>query len=350
MKSRERKQHIISYVQQHQKAGPADIVLFVQKELQQDVNRVTVSRYLSQLVKEGALIKEGKGPSTTYTVSPAHVVNTPIDVNEYFAVAQDDRPARTSFNFDIFGYLHEPLFTEEEHKKLSALHQKFQSKIQNIESETLREKEFERIMIEFSWKSSQIEGNTYSLLDTEVLLKEHRAAAGKTAKETQMILNHKEVFQFIREHAGEFSVLSRKGIEEVHRILIQKLGIRTGFRNRAVGITGTNYRPLGIPAQIEEAMAGMIVLINEKDNFFEKALITLALIAYIQPFEDGNKRVGRTVSNAILLAHDSVPLSYRAVDEVEYKKAKLLFYEIQNLSYLKKLFIEQFTFSVEQYF
>ncbi len=94
----------------------------------------------------------------------------------------------------------------------------------------------------------------------------------------------------------------------------------------------------------------MCALINETDNVFEKALLALVLISYIQPFVDGNKRTARIVSNAILLQHEHCPISFRTVDSVEYKKAMLLFYEQNNITPFKKVFIDQFEFAVNTYF
>ena len=94
----------------------------------------------------------------------------------------------------------------------------------------------------------------------------------------------------------------------------------------------------------------MCHLVNKSKNVFEKAVLAMLLIAYIQPFVDGNKRTSRMIGNAILLANNACPLSYRNINEIEYKKAVLLFYEQNNLSYFKKLFIEQYEFVVENYF
>jgi Fic family protein len=90
--------------------------------------------------------------------------------------------------------------------------------------------------------------------------------------------------------------------------------------------------------------------INKQKNPFVKTLIAMLVIAYIQPFEDGNKRTSRIIGNAILIAHDACPLSFRSIDELEYKKAILLFYEQNNFSYFKELFIKQFEFAVKNYF
>jgi Fic family protein len=94
----------------------------------------------------------------------------------------------------------------------------------------------------------------------------------------------------------------------------------------------------------------MCVLINSKENIFEKALLTLVLISYIQPFMDGNKRTARIVSNAILINYNYCPISFRTVDSIEYKKAMLLFYEQNNISSMKEIFITQFEFAVNTYF
>lgn len=93
-----------------------------------------------------------------------------------------------------------------------------------------------------------------------------------------------------------------------------------------------------------------ILEILDKKNSFAKAVMLMILIAYAQPFEDGNKRTSRLIGNAILLAHDICPLSYRSVDEIEYKKAVIIFYERNNINYFKRLFIEQFEFVVKNYF
>ena len=205
-------------------------------------------------------------------------------------------------------------------------------------------------MIEFSWKSSAIEGNTYSLLGTEALIKNNVIGKGKTKEETQMILNHKDAFNEAIQNRERFIKLRSADIEYVHSVLTKKLGITKNIRNKGVGVIGTKYRPLDNEAQIREMMQKMVNLINKKASFFEKALLVSILIAYIQIFEDGNKRTSRMISNAILLAHNSIPLSYRIVDVEEYKKAVILFYEINNISYFKRIFVEQFEDAVNNYF
>jgi Fic family protein len=132
--------------------------------------------------------------------------------------------------------------------------------------------------------------------------------------------------------------------------VILKVDINRNIRNRRVGITGTNYKPLESEFQIKEALVEMCNLIQSKTNIFEKSLLALLLILYIQPFSDGNKRTARIVSNAILMHHQYCPISFRTIDSIEYKKAMLVFYEQTNINPFKKVFIEQFEFAVNTYF
>ena len=208
----------------------------------------------------------------------------------------------------------------------------------------------ERLAIDLSWKSSQIEGNTYSLLETEQLLKEKKTASGKSKDEAVMLLNHKEAIDFIVENPDYLKELTVARIENIHGILVKELNVDRNIRRRRVGITGTNYMPLDNEFQIREALEDVCNLVNSRDNIFEKALISLFYISYIQPFNDENKRTARIVSNAQLIGAGYCPISFRTVDSIEYKKAMLLFYEQNNITAFKKIFIEQFEFAVNNYF
>ena len=212
-------------------------------------------------------------------------------------------------------------------------------------------KEMERLGVDLSWKSSQIEGNTYSLLETERLLKDKQTASGKTKEEAIMLLNHKDALDFVLDVPDYLKELSVHRIENFHSILTKELEVdRMKIRHRRVGITGTNYRPLDNEFQIREALEDTCTLVNGKDNVFEKALLTLVLLSYIQAFVDGNKRTARITSNAVLIANGYCPISFRTVDSIDYKKAMLMFYEQNNIAAFKKIFIEQFLFAVKTYF
>ena len=192
--------------------------------------------------------------------------------------------------------------------------------------------------------------NTYSLLETERLLKEKKTASGKTKEEAIMLLNHKEALDFILDKPGYLHEISLGRIMEIHALLTQKLGVGQAIRHHRVGITGTNYQPLDNEFQIREALEDTCRLVNAKENVFEKALLTLVLLSYIQAFTDGNKRAARIMSNGILIAYGYCPISFRSVDSIDYKKAMLIFYEQNNIASFKQIFIEQFLFAVKTYF
>jgi Fic family protein len=315
------------------------------------ISYATVKRILSTLVAEKLAVTKGRGKGTKYIISPVYELLYPIDIIKYYEKEIDERDIKKEFNFNLLREtLHDvSVFTTTEQDVLLELQAKFQHNIQQL-SKAEYHKEMERLAIDLSWKSSQIEGNTYSLLETERLLKERETASGKTKEEASMLLNHKEAIDFIVENPNYLNPLTVSKTENIHGILIKDLAIQKNLRNRRVGISGTNYRPLDNEFQIKEAMHDMCTLINKKENVFEKALLALILVSYIQPFMDGNKRTARIISNALLIHYKYCPISFRTVDAVEYKKAMLLFYEQNNISAFKKIFINQFDFAVNTYF
>lgn len=312
-------------------------------------SRITIIRDLNLLTKLGWVIQSGSGNYVKYSVSPEKELLVPANVEEYFLKDADSRKVKyLNYNFDLINNLKD-IFTQDEIDIFENGKQKLLSKFSSLDK-TLLKKELERFTIELSWKSSQIEGNTYSLLDTEELIKNKKEAKGHSKEEAIMIINHKAAFDIILENRKSFKEISIMEIRSIHTRLSKGLGIKTGIRESGVGITGTKYVPLDNKWQIEEAVSKLIKQVKKSKNVAEKALIFLAMISYIQPFVDGNKRTSRMVSNAILLANGYFPLSYRSVDEVEYKKAMILLYEQNNISYLKKIFIEQQKFAIEKYF
>lgn len=311
----------------------------------------TLKRHIAALVKNEDVIVEGKARATRYRLSGQAHLLIPLNLDTYFAQDIDERKVQTSFNFEL---IREQLpkvnlFTDEEKIRLQELQNVFR---QHVEEMTQNEynKEMERLGIDLSWKSSQIEGNTYSLIETERLLRESKTADGKTQEEATMLLNHKYALRFILDNPDYLQELTVSHIEDIHSLLTQGLSVDKGVRHRRVGVTGTNYRPLDNEFQIREAMHDTCDLINSKEDVFEKALLALVLLSYIQAFSDGNKRTARITSNAILIANGYCPLSFRSVDSIDYKKAMLIFYEQNNLYAFKQIFIEQFEFAVREYF
>lgn len=311
----------------------------------------TMKRLLSAAVKEGNIETAGRGPATKYKLTPQAHVTMPLDLATYFDKAIDEREVQESFNFDLIRNVlpKVEIFTKEELEVLNAAQMEFKKNTEGM-TELEYRKEMERLGVDLSWKSSQIEGNTYSLLETERLLKDKQTASGKTKEEAIMLLNHKDALDFVLDIPDYLKELSVHRIEDIHSILTKELEVDRNIRHRRVGITGTNYRPLDNEFQIREALEDTCTLVNGKDNVFEKALLTLVLLSYIQAFVDGNKRTARITSNAILIANGYCPISFRTVDSIDYKKAMLMFYEQNNIAAFKKIFIEQFLFAVKTYF
>lgn len=321
------------------------------EEITIDKSYATLKRVLSYLVSEKYVEKKGKGKGTKYFISKIYELIKPIDIDKYYEDEIDERVINETFSLSVLSEIlpYYSVFTEEESDKLNQLQNIYLKNINEL-TESEYKKELERLAIDLSWKSSQIEGNTYSLLETEKLLKERETAAGKTKEEAIMLLNHKDALDFILENTDYLSPISVSKIEDIHSLLMKELNVDRNIRKRRVGISGTNYKPLDNEFQILEALKSTCNIINSKENVFEKALLILVLISYIQPFMDGNKRTARIVSNAILIDNGFCPLSFRTVDSLDYKKAMLLFYEQNNISSFKKIFIEQFEFAVNTYF
>ena len=311
----------------------------------------TLKRMIAAGIKAGDIVAEGKARATRYRLSPQAQLLMPLNLDTYFTLEVDERQVQSSYNFELInGLLAETrLFSDKEQSHLDALQDEFRQHVSELTDNEYR-KEMERLGIDLSWKSSQIEGNTYTLLETERLLRESKTAEGKTREEAVMLLNHKDALSFVLDNPDYLKELTVSHIEDIHQLLTKELSIDKGLRRHRVGITGTNYHPLDNEFQIREAMRDACELINSKFNIFEKALLTLVLLSYIQPFSDGNKRTARITSNAILIANVYCPLSFRSVDSIDYKKAMLIFYEQNNLYAFKQIFMEQFEFAVKEYF
>lgn len=319
--------------------------------LSSHVSDRTLMRMLSDAIAKGDVEVVGRGPATRYRLTPQAHVTMDINIDTYFEKDVDERQVQQMFNFELINEMLPKvnLFTPDELQKLNDAQNLFRQHLSEM-SEIEYRKEMERLGIDLSWKSSQIEGNTYSLLETERLLKEKQTAKGKTKEEAIMLLNHKDALDFILDVPDYLKDLSVPRIEEIHSLLTKELGIERNIRHRRVGITGTNYMPLDNEFQIREALEDSVKLINGKENIFEKALLALVLLSYIQAFTDGNKRTARIISNGILIANGYCPISFRTVDSIDYKKAMLMFYEQNNIVAFKRIFIDQFLFAVKTYF
>ena len=309
---------------------------------------VTVKRQLSQLKKEGYLVQSGAGRSIKYNLSKKGILLKPFNINEYLDLSPDERLQNNNFQFDVLEPPFISLFTDSELSMLENATKRYRLNAKNSTQE-VHKKELMRFIIEFSWKSSKIEGNTYDLISTERLILYGEKSQKNTEFETQMILNQKNALEFIIKNMEIWTNPKISSLEMLHSYVGDILGIAKNLRKTLVGITGTNYRPLESEFQIRDALQLLFKYISSTENIYEKALLCVLGVSYIQPFIDGNKRTSRLLSNAILLSENYAPLSYRSVDEREYKEACLVFYEQNSLEPFKKIFIDQYIFSANNY-
>ncbi len=344
----QRQQEILEFIRKNEIAGNLAIQSFIAKKIG-GISRITIVRDLDALIEAGFVKKQGKGRGVIYMEAVKNELFKFIDSDAYFQKGPDERDVSfPRFNFNIFNLFAE-IFSKEEIKNFEKINLSYQKRIKIISFQELK-KEWERLTIELSWKSSRIEGNTYSLIDTEILIKENKEAGGHKKEEAIMILNHKKALDYIFLNPQRFKKLNIHEIENLHSLIVKDLLVETGLRKKSVGIIGTKYRPLDNYYQVREAMGKMIKIINNVKDPFSKALTAILLISYIQPFEDGNKRTARLLANALLFANSACPLSYRSIDEADYKKAIIIFYEQMSARFFKELFVEQFKFAVENYF
>lgn len=309
---------------------------------------VTVKRQLSALLKAGYLEQSGAGRSVKYTLSKKGWLLKPVDMQQYLKQDPDVRLQATHFQFDVLEPPYTSLLTPNELAHLEVATTRFRDNAKLSDS-AAHKKELMRFIVEFSWKTSQIEGNTYDLISTERLLLFGEKSPTNTEFEAQMILNQKEALEFILDNEELWANPKISSLEALHSLVGKNLDISRNLRKTIVGITGTNYRPLESEFQIREALELLFATITKSNNVYEKALWAVLGLSYIQPFVDGNKRTSRLLANAMLLAENHSPISYRSVDDRTYKEACLVFYEQNSMAPFKELFIDQYVFAANNY-
>ncbi|MCY3810698.1 MAG: Fic family protein [Gammaproteobacteria bacterium] len=199
-----------------------------------------------------------------------------------------------------------------------------------------------RLLIDLSWNSSRLEGNTYSLLETERLLELGEAAEGKDAREAQMILNHKAAIELLVDQADEVG-FNRYTILNLHALLADNLLAdpqATGrLRHIPFGVDGTVYHPLEVPQLIEECFDQILDTATAITDPFEQAFFAHVHLAYLQGFEDVNKRVSRLAANIPLIRGNLCPLSFVDVPERAYIDGVLAVYELNRVELLRDVFV-----------
>ena len=306
--------------------------------------RRTLQRRLALLVKQKRLTIEGRGRGRRYKVSPIGVEVHPSAANlrveghaprveVYVPISPESeeikhavrRPihARSPVGYNrqfLDDYLPNGTFYLSADTRRSLL-EMGRSPDEPRPAGTYARKILDRLLIDLSWNSSRLEGNTYSLLETERLLELGEAAEGKDAFEAQMILNHKAAIELLVEQATEVG-FNRYTILNLHALLSDNLLADPQacgrVRSIAVGIGGTVYRPLEVPQLIDECFQQILDTAAAITDPFEQAFFAMVHLPYLQPFEDVNKRVARLVANLPFIRENLSPLSFVDVPERAY--------------------------------
>lgn len=326
--------------------------------------RRSVQRWLALLVGQGRLVPIGAGrgrryrvaaPAApgTYEAAPAFVAEPPpaeFDPIRLSRAAQQTkklvgrpfiqrRPVGYDFAF-LDGYRpNESAYLPAAlRKKLFALGR---TTGEALPAGTHLRKVMDRLIIDLSWNSSRLEGNTYSLLETQRLLEAGEAAPGKATHETQMILNHKAAIELLADHAAEIG-FNRYTLCNLHALLSENLLPESAaggrLRAHAVGIGGSVFHPLENPPLIEEYFDQFLATAAAIKDPFEQAFFAMVQLPYLQPFEDVNKRVSRLAANVPLVQHNLGPLSFVDVPQSDYTHAILGVYELKRVDYLRDVF------------
>lgn len=316
--------------------------------------RRSIQRWLTSLVTQGRIERTGRGPAARYAAMlrvSSRVQETPLlevplrvtsqELVQFLRKPRSERPRSDYDRGFLASYIPNQTWYlgEGVRRHLRKVGDTGES---DRPAGTFGRQVLSRLLIDFSWASSRLEGNTYSLLDTRRLIEEGERAAGKNSSEAQMILNHKAAIELLVEDidAAGFDMFT---FLNLHGVLSDNLlpdpDWSGRLRQRAVEIGGSNYRPSAVPQLIEEAFREFLEKAAAISDPYEQAFFTLVHVPYLQPFEDVNKRVSRVGANLPLLKRNLCPLTFVGVPEASYVDAILTLYETKRTDVLEDVFV-----------
>ncbi|MDZ7790412.1 MAG: Fic family protein [Xanthomonadales bacterium] len=354
--------------------GTAVSIDDIASALQSDMPRRTLQRRVAALIEQGRLVQEGRARASRYRVSERKGKVIDVDVVEglvfrdeveaQLPISDEGRAIRQIVRGPIqhrqpVGYSREFLDQYRPNHSFylsEALRQRlFQSGRSTGEGQpagTYARHIWNRLLIDLSWNSSRLEGNTYSLLETERLLELGEAAEGKKAEEAQMILNHKAAIGLLVEQAEEIG-FNRYTIQNLHALLADNLLADPQavgrLRHIPVSIDGTVYHPLEVPQMIEECFDQILDTASAINDPFEQAFFVTVHLPYLQPFEDVNKRVSRLAANVPMIRQNLSPLSFVDVPVRTYVDGLLGVYELNRVELLRDVFVWAYERSCARY-
>ena len=334
-------QAIIDYIAAHPGARREDI----RRQAVPEVSETTVWRALKRLVDEGNLEVSGKGPATGYSIAGAAAIRA-------YLQQPYNRRRPTSYKKEFLDrYIPNKTFYFAEADR----HQMRKAGTPTalpLPAGTYARRILERLLVDLSWASSRMEGNTYNLLETERLIRFGQEASGKDRKEAVMILNHKEAIQYIVEHLVDITI-SRPDLLNIHALLADGLladpAMAGRLRRMPVNIARSSFMPLGDKFAIEEEFDILIEKAAAINDPFEQSFFLLVHIPYLQAFDDINKRTSRIASNIPLLKADLSPMSFLTMNDSAYIDGLIGIYELNNVSLLREAYIDAYMTSAENY-
>lgn len=317
----------------------------IHRGVARDVSETTVWRVLKRLVEEGRLEVSGKGRATGYRIAGAAVVRahltTPYNRRLPVSYRQDFLDAYVPGKTWYLPDSDRARLLEAGRPQGGAL-----------PAGTYARRILEQLLVDLSWASSRMEGNTYDILQTERLIRFGEEAAGKDRKEALMILNHKEAIQYVVDNLDEIG-LRRPDLFALHALLSDGLladpAMSGRLRALPVGISHSSYRPLDDPILIAEEFDILLQKAAQITDPFEQSFFLLVHIPYLQAFADVNKRTSRVASNIPLLKSDLAPMSFMTMDDSDYIDGMIGVYELNNVSLLRDVYLNAYLASAEKY-
>lgn len=332
-----------------QESEPIGLLMILQK-LGKGFKERSVRRWLNQLISEGTVKKIGQKKGTKYLIAGRVTEKKNKEVSSCFSsvsllsIESIKKPLfeRVPITYvDDWFELYQPNDTY--YLPLPLRNQLLQIGNRagaHDPAGTYAHQIFNRLLIDLSYNSSRLEGNTYSLLDTERLLLHGDSAEGKLDEEKVMILNHKEAIRYLVDNAHQLQV-NRNVICTLHYLLSDGLveSDRAGkVRRDAVRIGGTVYIPFEDPHRLGKQLEKIATKADLIRDPFEQSIFLLAHISYLQAFIDVNKRTARLVANIALIKNNLVPLAFSDIQVDDYMSAMIAIYELQDIRPLTDLY------------
>lgn len=331
-----------------------------------EIPRRSLQRHVAALLAQGRLRAEGNGRARKYqAVDPTpppdddpRVAAPEITISPQAAQVRDlvRRPlaqrAPVGYRREFLDH-YRPNETAWLAPPLRAhLHRLGRSLAEGRPAGTYATQVLDRLLIDLSWASSRLEGNTYSRLDTQNLIQFGLAAVGKDQLEAQMILNHKAAIEMLVTGAQTIG-FDRYTLQNLHALLSDNLlpdpGAGGRLRQMDVAISGSVYQPLAIPQRISEHFDALLAKASAIDDPFEQAFFAMVQLPYLQPFDDVNKRTSRLAANIPLIRENLAPLSFVDVPERLYVEGTLGVYELNRVELLRDVFVWAYERSCQRY-